>query len=978
VLAVRAPAFTGRRPELAALADTLAGAPAVVLVEGEAGIGKTRLVQEFLALPEGSKLRTLVTGCPPVRQPFTLGPVVDALRRVTGDVAGLGLSGLAGVLRPLFPEWAAGLPPPPEPLPDASAARFRLFRALAELISCLGFGALMVEDVHWADEATLEFLLSVCQRVSVLVTYRPEDLPQDSLLLRLARLAAGTNGLRLTLAPLDMTETASVVSSMLGGGAVSREFAAFLHRGTEGVPLAVEESVRLLRDRRDLARRGGEWVRRSLGELAVPPTVRDAVLERVGRLDAAAQAILRAAAVLTDPVSEPVLVSVSGLGEDAASEGLAAALVSGLLTESRLNGSVLVSFWHALAARAVYEAIPGPECRRAHLRAAHALETVSPPPLAQLARHFREAGQTVDWCRYAEQAADLALVAGDHKTAATLLHDLIIHGAPPVGDVVRLAQKLPLAALGRYDSLGDLARSFQAALRAGALASAERAELGCLLGRLLLCTGEYGMAAEELEHAVPGLVDHPVEAAQAMVQLGWPAQTLWPADVHRRWVDRAAAVTENASISEASRLGLAGSQAVALLLMGEEDGWKVAAGIPANATRPQEALEVAKGCMNIGDAAIRWGRYGEARWRLLAALGLARSLDYPILRDGTLVTLAHLDWFTGAWEGLAGSAAALAALKDDDPLFGMEAVLVTAFLEAASGAFRDAQEKLRRVLAEWTEHRIVDLPLEPAAALARLCLANERLDEALALTEEPVQVITAKRIWLWATDVLPVRVRALIVAGRHGEASGLVNAFAGGLRGRDVPAPRAALATCRAVLAEHRDEPGRAVRAFGRAAAAWQALPRPYEALLAQEAQSNCLINKGCTEDGLALLTEVRGKLASLGATGDADRIVATLREHGVQARRAQHGGQRGYGNELSPREAEVVRLVVDGRTNREIAHALCRSPDTVKVQLRSAMRKLGVSSRTALAVRAADTGLIPGPRATRGGIGGGSGILEV
>lgn len=91
-----------------------AGLPGVVLVEGEAGIGRTRLVTEFLATPGGRSGRTLAAYCPAFRRPHTLGP--DAARQAVDTPQGLRLSGLAGALRPLFPEWSAVLPPVPEPL----------------------------------------------------------------------------------------------------------------------------------------------------------------------------------------------------------------------------------------------------------------------------------------------------------------------------------------------------------------------------------------------------------------------------------------------------------------------------------------------------------------------------------------------------------------------------------------------------------------------------------------------------------------------------------------------------------------------------------------------------------------------------------------------------------------------------------------------------------------------------------------------
>src|SRR5487761_1471631 len=299
VSALSPPGFAGRQRELAALAGALDCPPAVVLVEGEAGVGKSRLVREFLAFPAAKTGRSLVACCPPFRQPCTLGPVADALRQAAGDVAGLRLSPLAGSLRPLLPEWAAGLPPAPEPLEDAGAARYRLYRALAEVLDCLRVRVLVAEDAHWADDATLEFLLFLAARqregFSLVVTWRPEDVPAGSLLRRLSsRLPAGTTSARITLAPLDVAATAALVSSMLDGKPVSQEFAAFLHQRTDGLPLAVEETVRLMADRADLERRGGGWARRRLADIAVPPTVRDAVLERAGRLDSGAQAVLRA------------------------------------------------------------------------------------------------------------------------------------------------------------------------------------------------------------------------------------------------------------------------------------------------------------------------------------------------------------------------------------------------------------------------------------------------------------------------------------------------------------------------------------------------------------------------------------------------------------------------------------------------------------------------------------------------------------
>ncbi len=132
VLQVRPPRFTGRDTETGLITSALHTPPAPVLVEGEAGIGKTRLVREVFTVLGTDAGKVLLAVCPPFRHPFALGPVVDALCQATYTAGDLRLSALAGALRPLFPEWADELPPEPAPLQDTTAAPHRLFRSLAE------------------------------------------------------------------------------------------------------------------------------------------------------------------------------------------------------------------------------------------------------------------------------------------------------------------------------------------------------------------------------------------------------------------------------------------------------------------------------------------------------------------------------------------------------------------------------------------------------------------------------------------------------------------------------------------------------------------------------------------------------------------------------------------------------------------------------------------------------------------------------
>ncbi|GAA3369823.1 LuxR family transcriptional regulator [Streptomyces sannanensis] len=958
-----APGLVGRERELAALRAALSDPPVVVLIEGEAGIGKSRLVQELLAAHAPARQRVLLATCPAVRQPFTLGPVVDAIRPATEDVARLGLSGLAGALRPLFPEWASALPPTPDPAEDAAAARHRLFRAIEEILERLEIGLLAVEDVHWADEATLEFLLFLAsrprQQVSLLVSYRPEEIAPDSLLLRLSsRQPAGAARLRLSLEPLDVPGTAALVSSMLGGERVSDEFATILHDRTDGLPLAVEESVRLMWNRADMTRRGDSWVRQRLSEIDVPPTVRDVVLERSARLGPAAQAALRAAAVLADPAPEEAVVEVMAPEGDPASRlaGLAEAVGSGLLREDQRG---LVSYRHKLACRAVYETIPVPQRRAMHLRAAHVLEDTTPSPVAQLARHFREAGDTTAWCRYTEQSADLALASGDDATAVTLLHELLTNAGLPPADVVRLTGKVPFHLLSGHERYRELMDALHLALDTGGPTPSEAAEIRFHVARLLQQMEEFEQSRIEMERALPDLGHDPAKSVRAMMFLGLPYGTTTPAAEHLRWLRRVAQVP--VSIAPVDRLNIRVGRASGLLLLGEEEGWAEAALIADDASTAAERQQITVGHQNVGHMALIWGRYPEARRALTLAAGLADTYQYQKLRRKGQVTLAQLDWLTGAWDGLADRAQSLAGDEELlQPVSRLAPAVVTGLLYAARGDQDRADECLRRVLEQADRHGGAEHSVEPAGALARLRLGAGRVDDVLRLTDGPIRFLERKGTWIWATELAPVRAEALLMAGRIDEAGDLVDAFAAGVRGRRAPGPHAALSTCRAILAQHQDDPLSAAELFARAADAWQGLPQPYDALLSRERQARCLLRADQSDAALSLLTETFQGLSTLGARGDAERVMHTLRASGVGVKRPSwHGGRRSYGDQLSPRELDVVRLLVGGRTNREIAGALILSPKTVARHVETAMRKLEVSSRTALAVKVVEAGVV-------------------
>jgi hypothetical protein len=284
---VVSPLLVGRAAEMARLVDTVRRAPAVVVVSGEAGIGKSRLVAEMAAElePHGVRVRTGV--CQWIREPFPLGPIVEALRDVGTALTGAELSRVAGVLRPLLPELEDFLPSRPPPLDDRAAERHRIFRGLVEVLGALGPTVLVVEDAHWADEQTLEFLgyllAAPPPSLSLVVTFRGED-AGPGLRLVTARPAADVTQERLELAPLNVEQTRDMAQAILGAERITDELAAYLCARGSGIPLAVQELLALLRERGTLAWRHGRWARRTVAELDVPVRVRDSVLERVARL----------------------------------------------------------------------------------------------------------------------------------------------------------------------------------------------------------------------------------------------------------------------------------------------------------------------------------------------------------------------------------------------------------------------------------------------------------------------------------------------------------------------------------------------------------------------------------------------------------------------------------------------------------------------------------------------------------------------
>src|SRR5215217_5048829 len=367
------PRFVGRAAELsvldAALARAADGQPAFVFVGGESGVGKTRLLREFESRARARDACVLLGQC------LELGG------------AQLPYAPLLAALRPLARGFAAGGPDEPDGLPEAtrnaladllpelggtgtradaepSARQGRLFEALLALLERLGRSApvlLAIEDIHWADGSTRDFITFLVrsarqERLCLVVTYRSDELhrrhPLRPLLAELER-AAGVD--RLALERFDRAEVVAQLAGILSEPP-SHDLADRLFCRSQGNPLYTEELLAASED-------GDSWL--------LPETLRDVLIARFERLSPAAQAVVKIAAVVDRPVTHALLEAVADLSPAELMEGAREAVAHQVLVIGEGN---VYAFRHALVGEAIHgDLLPG-EDTALHARLAAAIE----------------------------------------------------------------------------------------------------------------------------------------------------------------------------------------------------------------------------------------------------------------------------------------------------------------------------------------------------------------------------------------------------------------------------------------------------------------------------------------------------------------------------------------------------------------------------------------------------------------------------
>ena len=554
------PILIGRDGELARLEDALLAAHrgdgAFVILSGEAGIGKSRLAQDLERRGRLAGMRVMHGGCSEAEFALSYLPVVEAVGNfLTGaDLKALQreLGSAVQELARLFPQLGTPRGQVPD---DPAQSKLRLFESILALlrIASGGEGLLLVlEDLHWADGATLEFLDYARRRLAqermlVLLTYRGEDIAGNQPLVRLMAGWRRTGAAdAIDLEPLQPAEVGLMVKAIFEGHRVGPALIDFLQARTEGNPLAVEELLKAALDRGDIFESDRGWTRRPLTDFSAPRTIKDLVISRVARLSDDEREVARMAAVIGPTFGFDVLVGLSQRDETVVIAALRTLVHQQVMEEAAPAGTY--RFRHVLSRDAIYEDLMGPERVRLHDRAAQVLRSLPGIAPVDLANHLVEAGH---W----DEAVPVCI-----KAAEDAERRLAYHEAAALYE--RVLPQVPTAAL--------------------------RAPLLCRFGNALYRAGDRQQASGALEEGV-GLLETAgdlQEAARYRLVLGRCYWERSQPDRARAEYERARAALEPAGPSE--------DLALAYIRL---------SGLLDFEFRPQEALTMAERAVEVADAA---------------------------------------------------------------------------------------------------------------------------------------------------------------------------------------------------------------------------------------------------------------------------------------------------------------------------------------------------------------------------------------
>ncbi|HET8977459.1 MAG TPA: AAA family ATPase [Solirubrobacteraceae bacterium] len=972
--------FVGRVGELAelelAVQEASSGRPALVLLGGDSGVGKTRLVSELeRRLPAGGEAdgpAPLLLRGESVEQTdgeLPYAPLLSALRPlVRGRHPALDAlsSGSCWALASILPGFEVE-PRPPDVRASAND-QLRLFEALLELLDRLSEAVpvvLVLEDMHWADRSTRTFASFLArtlrsERVCLVLTYRTDELhrrhPLRPLLSELERLERAH---RIELEPFDRDELAEALADILGArpddGLLDRLF-----MRSEGNPLYTEELLAAGLD----------------GRGAAPQSLRDAFLLRIERLTPQAQRVARAVAVGRS-LDEPALAGVLDLPRAELETALRDALAEQVLVAGTAGR---FGFRHALLREALYdELLPG---ERGELHIAFARHLEGEPPardpgnelerISAIAGHYGAAGDQPAALRTTIAAAATAHRALAYGEAAALLERAlelwprVADAAVVAGlDYVELLRRTAVA----LSVLGDRARSEVLLGQALRELDPERepARYAALLGRLARVQWSLNRGVEAVAAAERALEMLPADdpARVRPLLLAWLARMRFLRGRFREAVTEgesalAAAVAAGDRIAECEVLNTLGMAHVAL--QDVDAGLDMLRRALTIASEQDDVDSIATVYANLTDMLMLAGRTEEAL--AVGREGLASTpRHHARSRTWMSLTLSEIALEAGDWS------LARDCLPPRDPgrltsgVLSMFRELREADLALAVGDEETAARCLDAVAD------LVSASSEPQwiglyGALQGVLLARRRdLEGARSAVQEALD-----RMELCTDDVM--RIARVSVIGVQVEAERA-------LRARDLrdsadrrdalararihvqrleaaaqeggPVERARLAQGRAELARARGRSG--VREWARAAQAWSDVAHPYAVALARwreaEARAESDDRTGAAAAAAEALALARGVGShwlerEVRALGERARL--DVRAAGAEPAAAEPEPDP-FG--LTPRERQVLALLAEGATNRQIGAALYMAEKTASVHVSRILSKLGVQGRT-------------------------------
>jgi DNA-binding CsgD family transcriptional regulator len=903
---LHAPATVGRDAEVLAVERSLVAVesgPSLLLIEGEAGIGKTTLWRETVRAAADRGWTTLT--CRPAQSEARLS--FSSLADLLAGVADAAFRELMAAQRhaleiALLRAEPSGRPPDPRLI---ATALLGVLRTLAGERPVL----LAVDDVQWADHpsaAALEFSLRrlVAEPIAIVLSSRPGSEPSA-----LARTLSDERTEGLLLEPLSAAALHRILAQRLGIR-LSRPLLVRVARAAGGNPFYALEIARLLA--RDGIPGHGE-------ALPLPDDLRALVAGRIGALPPRTRAALLLVAASMRPTLALVDASTLAPAEEAG------------LVQVAPDGRI--AFAHPLFASAVYGAAPTANRRAVHLELA---DIVSDPE--ERARHLALASDAPDegTARVVEDAARSALARGAPDAAAELT--ALALGLTPTGSAAADERRLALAEQLQF--AGDIER-------ASALLEQLRAELppGDLRARVLLVLSELAfrrdgesVATSLAREAAETARDDAVRARCLAMLSNWAGTSDLP--LASRAAQEALELMDGCDVDPGLVAFALANRIRADLFLGK--------GLDADAAeRALELEEASLAPAAVDDRVVyrlgQWLRYTDdlagARTRLAEAERAANDESDAWSLVNILLNQVVLETWAGNWELASALATRLAETGDQ---LGVDAERVwQAYLDAHVGrvdAVRVAAESADR------SEPMVDMLYSRSLGLALLAAGeSEEADAHLSHALEIVERVGLREPAIWRID--GDAIEAAITAGAIDRAEKHVAELERRAAGSGIPWSLAVALRGRAlVLAARGDLDGAAV-ALEQALIAHDRVPMPFErarTLLVLGRVCRRLKRKRLAQEAL---TEALAIFEQLGASLWTDRARENLSR--VTTRRAAEG--------LNPTELEIARLAAEGLTNKAIAERVFVTQKTVEANLARAYRKLGITSRAQLANALAD-----------------------